>query len=487
MAVVDRLPRSYLEFLENEDTYHINGLPLFVPGEDGPMEDMLGLLEAMRPDLPSRYIPIRLLDTRFLCLCLTDEKKTLEDASLVEIDLAVTDPPRKVHPSFKKYYDDSKEFERRRDGAFRRIKWHLESAKRQRKLYGHKNGGYLPRNKDWRTIRSCVHDLVVGLATIRHDEEFNGLDVDVFLCTDHPSYEAGYGIRALTLLLLSDAYRNGATMAMRFARYSAKEGKRVAERIPRELLQLATGLGVDLKKVYEGVVSHEESLELYSALVGLSPAVRKNIQPHVGRGTFSLPGLCFLISARIWSLEETSWILLNDPRPEGVLFGEDKPEDRLYYMASVQHGRAALLASHLRQRLMLNADESGGECFVEIDGPKWLYRPTQPVTVDWTASSKSVRFGAGEVIAVYPNPHRPLPQETKRIVEDVKRLYGLKKVEKENIVLYSAEFGNVPNIKKIVEEILKKTGILLLISPFSCNELDEEVKRRMTRARLVRR
>lgn len=487
LNILQRLPKSYISFLENESVHAINGLSLFAPGENGDMEDMLILLQAMRPDLPPIYVPIRLMDNRFLCLSVPEKGTRVEDSPLFEIKMEGVDVPKKIHPSFKKYYIDGKQFEKRRNGALRRIRWHLENAKRRGKKYDHQHGGALPRSKDWRPVRSCVHDLVVGLAAIRHDESFNGLDVDVFLCTDHPNYEPGHGVRALASLLLSDAYRNGATMAIRFTRYDGRKRTRVPERIPRDLVGLAEQLGVNLARSQDGIITHDESLELYSLLVGLSSAVKRGIEPHIARGAFSLAGLCFLISSKVWSLEEASWILLNAPRPEGVLFGIDKPEDRLNYLDSIYYGRAALLARHLHQRLISNSGQAGEGCLVEIAGLAWTYRPAHPVSLDWNVRDSVLNLSANEAVVVFPNPHPLLPQEEKRIVEDITHLYGVSSQSTQKFILYGAEVQRVPSVKKLAEIAEQKAGIQLLSAPFSCSELDQEVERRMARARMVRK
>jgi hypothetical protein len=402
----------------------------------------------------------------------------------VEIEIEQESPPRTVHPSFRKYYQDCKRFETYRDGVLRRLRLHLQHA---RQNYDHNFGGKLPRSKDWRPIRSCVHDLVVGLALIRHNEHLNGLEVGEFICTDHPSYQPGHGVRALALLLLSDAYRNGATMAIRFTQYQRSAKKRVSKKIPMGLIDLARQAGVRLANSQSGVITHEESMELYSALVGLDTAVREEIEAHFRRGAFSLPGLCYLISSKVWSLEEASWILLNANRPEGVLFGGDKPEDRVAYLDSIHYGRAVLMAGQLGQRLIADPDQAGAGCDVEIAGDVWIYRPAHPVTLDWTTDGGSFTVHAHKPIAVFPNPHPIMPDEEKRIENDIEHLKQMERNDTRKCILYSAEFHEIRDIKEIAANAEKEAGVRVLIAPFSCREIDQEVERRIRRARMVRR
>jgi hypothetical protein len=484
LNLIERLPRSYQEFFINEKTHLINGLPLFDFEVDGEMQKMTIILQAMRPDLRPDYIPMRIMDSRLLCLDVSGSAIAPDDAPMVEIDIERIDPPRKVHPSFRSYYQDCKRFEKYRDGVLRRLKRHLQYVGQN---YDHNRGGQLPRSKEWRPIRSCVHDLVVGLALIRHDEHFNGLDVGEFICTDHPSYQPGHGVRALALLLLSDAYRNGATMTIRFTRYDGRAKKRVFKKIPMELMELARHVGVKIVNDEDGIITHEQSIELYSALVGLSPAVRKEVEPHFSRGAFSLPGLCYLISSKVWSLEEASWILLNANRPEGVLFGVDKPEDRLKFLDSIYYGRAAVLAGHLHQRLIVDQNQAGAGCIIEVIGSAWIYRPAHSIALDWTAGNNTFTVHAQESIAVFPNPHPIMPMERNRIVGDIKQIMNMDLKDATKNVLYGAECREIPDIEKIAEAAEKKSGVRVLIAPFPCREIDQKVERRMSRARMVRR
>jgi hypothetical protein len=66
------------------------------------MEDMILVLRTMRPDLPASYIPIRLMDTRFLCLFVSEQGTLVEDSPLFEITMDGIDAPKEVHPSFKR-------------------------------------------------------------------------------------------------------------------------------------------------------------------------------------------------------------------------------------------------------------------------------------------------------------------------------------------------------------------------------------------------
>jgi hypothetical protein len=55
------------------------------------------------------------------------------------------------------------------------------------------------------------------------------------------------------------------------------------------------------------------------------------------------------------------------------------------------------------------------------------------------------------------------------------------------ILLVSAEIENISDIREISETLLHNNGIYILIPPINCSELNEDVDKRMTRARQVRK
>ena len=444
-------------------------------------------LRSTRPDLPPQYLAIRFMDSRALCLDLRGGIK--EDAPLVEIDLKGNKPPRTVHNSFHRYLNEGQRSERHINGALKKIKRHLQETANKDKKYEHDFTGSKPsfKMRDWRVMRSCIHDQVVGLTAIRYNEEFNGLEVDVFICTDHPNYQPIHGVRSLTILILSDAYRNGGTMEIRFTRYKdARSKQRVPDRIPLNLYSLAHKLGITFNNVEKGIIYHNEAVDLYAKIIGLSKEVLGVINEYQSAGRLTTQGLCYLLSTRIWTIEEASWILLNYPRPEGVLFGADLPEDRFNYMESVSYGRSALLATKLYNRLKIDTQGNDGECFVRLNDLTWLYKTIEDAMLDWGALGRSLCFTPKDVIEVLPRPRVVLPKEISRITDDVKSFLKHSKQKTRKFILYSSDFCNLKNLNKNAKQVEEKTGIGILIAPFKCRELDNEVDQRMSQSRVLR-
>ncbi|MEL7657528.1 MAG: hypothetical protein AAGU75_16660, partial [Bacillota bacterium] len=77
--------------------------------------------------------------------------------------------------------------------------------------------GKLPRNYVWRPYRFCSQDVVLGLTVVRHSVDNNCLEVDVCMTSDVLEFEEGIGVKITTSFLLSEAYKCGGSMEIRFS------------------------------------------------------------------------------------------------------------------------------------------------------------------------------------------------------------------------------------------------------------------------------
>ena len=483
-------PESYRKFLEEEGSGLIYGLPIYGLPASQNIDSVWGATEALRLARPNlrNYIVIRFMDSRALCVDLSNNGR--DEDPLVEINLIGNEQPKKIHDSFALYLEEGKRSEEEINRALRKIGnlFRYENIKE----YDHKSdpeskSKRLPfKAKDWRVMRSSVHDQIVGLTAFKHDEEFNGLEVDAFISTDHPDYEPGHGVRALMILLLSDAYKNGATMEIRFTRHDPKKGERVPGRIPNQLNALLRENKIRLSRYEQGIITHNEAVNLYATILGITNELKERIKKYEAEGRLSLQGVCYILSSRLWTIEEASWILFNCPRPEGVLFGRDVPEDRMKYLESLSYGRAALAVTKFRNKLENNISENEGDSFVEIDGPLWKIVPKQPSEIDWSISSETIQIKKGDKIIVLSRPRRFMPSENQLITEDVNTLISNTKDDSRKFLLYSSDFSKVSNFKEIADRIKHKTDIEILLLPFNSKELDEKVNEKMLKARVVR-
>jgi len=479
-----QLPSSYTNYLKNSNNELVFGLPILGVQDTYLLDSVLGATAALRlnrPDL-SQYAVIRVLDDRALCLDINNGNSA--DAPLVEVNLNDTSMvPERVHASFKSYIDDHDRTTRRVQGAIRRIKSHMKRGAWER--YEHSGTARLgSKPRHWRVLRSCVHDQVVGLTAIRHNENFNGLEVDVFICTDHPDYEPGHGVKALMMLLFSDGYRNGGTMAIRFTRDDHQTKSRVPDKIPVEISNLCNQLGIKIEKPLEGIITHEVSLILFASIVGLTREAIKKINHYYQLGRdITLQGVCYLVASRLWTAEEATWLLSNCHRPEAVLFGSDMPEEWFNYQEAISYGRAVIASTKLYKKLSLLHGENDGSCAINVDGEFWQLTPSQDVVLDWLPNGNSVHIKAKSTITILPRPRHPLINEKDKIVEEANHLA---KKPGSKYLLYANDMLKLGYLEKL-QTILNKHDMGILLLPYSCRELDDALEQKMSRARVLRK
>lgn len=453
---------------------HLFGLPLLgLPL--GPAPDNIWgatlLLQATRPDLPAEFLAIRLLDGRALCV----PSQGGNDASMVEIELRGDAPPRALDQSFAHYLKSGASDVRRTEEIFDHVETILT---RRGYTYDHARGGKLPRAHQPRIVRSCVHDMVVGIAELRQDEASNLTAIGLFECTDHPLYQPGHGVRSLTSLVLADAYKSGGSMALRFERVGGLRGKV----LPTEVTALAGALGVELSAADRGRISHDEGVEFFAAISGLSAQAIRRVKDVGKQQRLSIEALSFLILSNCWTAAETEWILHNAPRPAAVLFGEDGPENWLLKTEASAFGRAAILATMLRSSLTGSGVEGADTASCTISSGVFVLEPTRSCVMPWLDDRP---LSPGQSIAVRPCPRFPLAFEASLVEADAHALAAASPAAAFRWLVYSAEANEAELSAARID--LEALGVELVLSPYRLSDLQEIYEGRLNRARRVRR
>ncbi len=236
------------------------------------------------------------------------------------------------------------EFNRNRglQSGLERLNWHIQNSEYD---WDHQIGGKLPRNHMWRPLRFCVQDVLLGMTVLRHNRNLNCLEVDVFLTASIPEYESDCGSRALTLLILSEAYKCGGSMEVQFSKYVENQT------IPLDLVDLAASLGIFFKNADRGIITPTEAKRLYIALTGFSDDLESRLNELEQAGRISSAMTCYAIHHGIWDRREVEAILLSCPRPASLLTGYSKPEQRHLYLHDLVYARTALLFGCLDRNL----------------------------------------------------------------------------------------------------------------------------------------
>ena len=383
--------------------------------------------------------------------------------------------------------------------GFNRLAWHVEESP-QRLGYDHATGGKLPRNHIWRPYRFCVQDVLFGATVVRHAREHNCLEVDVFLTVEVPQYEPDSGARWLALFLLSEAYKCGGSMEIRFTQHV--EGKR----IPFSLCQLAESIDSPFQQesIDQGCIPPQEARDLFANLTGFSPGLRERIDELDAQRRLSIERVCYSIHHGVWTLDEIESIVLSSPYPDMVLSGEIQPEQRHLYSHVLFEARSGLLGGFLDRKMALreHADESGAAFDLEDDERniiiefeaaihgKWYSCPDESMPVPWLLGGKEHSVNPNDNIVVLIRA-RDATGIKRRLTSDID-LVGERAVQsigEQYFVLVPFDF-NDPHISDDERQALinraqsKQVGIM--VCPESISTMDAEVRKRLMSSRIMR-
>ena len=268
-----QLPEAYREFLLTFGSLTVGNITVLgakaAPGPDFDVQSALDLMRTIDPELPNWIVPVMLADrTNFLCLNCSPSRSDFDRGPLVEldIDLMPVDYQGLEPIGFfgEVVYGRIREEHYTKQGLRqleRRVNEFIEKHK-----YDHAKGGDLPCNHEWRPYRYCIQDVLFGSIVVRHNRDGNYLHVDVFLPVAIPGYETDAGAEALTVFLLSEAYKCGGTMEIRFS--ENVEGGNV----PAVLRRIAARHGVEISE--RDHITPYQARKLYAGTTGFSPNLR---------------------------------------------------------------------------------------------------------------------------------------------------------------------------------------------------------------------
>lgn len=379
------------------------------------------------------------------------------------------------------------------DFALDRFEEHVERYDRR---YRSKNR--LPKNHVWRPYRFCVRDVVLGLTVVRHHRKDNLLEADLFLTTDLPQFEPHVGAKITTLFLLSEAFKCGGTMEIRFTE-TVWHG-----RVPEQLYDLAFDKGVDLNHVFEGHITPSESRNLYLALTDFSKEAEAKVRWLAKEDRISSERVCFMVHNGVWSLEEIESIILGSDRPERILLGKSVPEHRRLYLNDLIHARVALLGSFLDRKLAFRERGNEEKAFdLEADERRFntsfdpqffakVCQPEEPIPIPWTNGSGDENWvfeGEQLVVMVRPRTSAELLlhfQEDLERAGEMRETYG---IEESNhfFILTPRDFMDLPEERRkdFLEEARKKK-VEVMVCPETVDGLDADAMDRLNRSRVIR-
>lgn len=214
--------------------------------------------------------------------------------------------------------------------------------------------GERPRAHVLRPIQLACQNVVIGMATIEQDAQFDGLRVVDYVTCEVSHLATHEADRALAALILCDAFRNGGTMEVRFG---AKGRERA---VPPALRRLGRSIGLGLGEEDPCAITPLEARRLFLAVTPMEIGLRERYAALIDRGGLAPERVCYTLMAGIWSAPELDYILATSSRSLSILSGggELAPTGRI--LSEYETCRAAIMIGTLIRRLS-NADRAAGD------------------------------------------------------------------------------------------------------------------------------
>lgn len=500
-------PLEYRQFLGNYGACFANGsaiLGLGKPQQTGmPVADAILMLRLSHTAMPLDLVPIEDLgEGHFACLVARQTKSAV--SPVVEVDINNPLPVEKLPQlaaCFRDYlYDRLIQIHRgsqsnAKNAALGILERHVKSYQ-SKFTYDHAKGGKLPRNHDWRPYRFCVQDVLFGATVVRHWRDYNCLQVDVFLTARIPEYDPLAGAHALSAFLLSEAYKCGGTMEIRFTE-NIESG-----RVPAELKQLASRYGVQVGKEDKDRITPAEAKAFYAALTDLPVHLQEKINALEKEGKIKMARACFAVHNGVWTKEQVEMLVLGSQRPDSVLAGLTLPSERHLYSHDLLHARAALLGGMLDLRLSMrqrvapdgatyDLEDDLRPLEIAFDGESYSkrYRSIEKIVLPWVyAKAKAVEIPASQEFQVLVRA-RDVADLFLHLEEDIDVAEQVRsRSNSPTFILVPSDITLLPEeLTRKISASLKRKKIELLVCPETVSTFDSDAAQRLARSRVLRK
>lgn len=499
------LPNDYRMFLGNYGAIFYNGVSIIgLGGARGDMTVVKALLHFRLgfSFLPKSLVPIEDLGQGMFACLLTSSKKN-EYCPIVKVN--ITKRPlsslEELAPCFVDYLYARLNSVGTTVAVSSKVdkSWQVfeQRVREYDKDFGydHAKGGKLPRNHDWRPYRFCIQDVVFALTVVRHLREANCLQVDVFLTAEIPEYDPLAGATSLASFLLSEAFKCGGTMEIRFTD-NVEDGQ-----VPEELRQLADRYNLQLGHMDRKGISPTEAKALYAALTDFSPALQAKIMELEERGKVKMARACYVVHHGVWSKQEVEVIVLGSGHPDSILGGQAQPHQRHLYHHDLLHARAALLAGMLDRMLARRerVSEEGTEYDMEddvrplaisFDGAAYArhYTSDEELQLPWLYPDGQARhIPAGMTFNVLVRA-RDAADMRLHLAPDIKEAESYRdQTGRPTLILLPNDFMALPDgSRQQIYQQAQNCQIGLLVCPDPVLAFDADAAQRLARSRVLR-
>ena len=197
-----------------------------------------------------------------------------------------------------------------------------------------------PKAHDLRPFQLACQNVIIGLAAFRRDMRFDGVSVPYWLTCEAPHVATWEGTRALSALLLCDAFQSGGTMEVSFAGHAE-------HRVPASLRRYGRTRGIQLGAEVDAgkSISPSEARALFWAVTPVPGDLRRRCERLIEAGVCSVERLCYTLLSPVWSAVELDFLAAccSGDRLASIIEGGAKVLDRPDRAAEMELARAAVL------------------------------------------------------------------------------------------------------------------------------------------------
>lgn len=358
-----------------------------------------------------------------------------------------------------------------------------------------KSKGSRPRDKDWRPVRLAVRDVVIGLTVFKHEGKSNVILVRLCATYDPKAIPGWSGTKFITTLLLSQAFKTGSNMGVKFT-YKVNEGA-----VPDLIQIMAADYGVELNHADEGIITPKEARLLYLAITEFSPDARAKIMQLAVNNLVAPERICYMVHHGTFTKEEMESVLLGTEFPENILGGKVTPREHMLFNDVVLRTRDVILGGVLNQKLQQKEeidektgnilDLEGNDRYIGINfDPEYfayVYDIQEETPVPWTKyAGWKLEEGSQMVVLVRA---RDIADFEYYFESDIAALEALKDKYGANaqyFLLSSRTINGLGESLMRYQEKLESLGIALMLCPESVPQLDQDIMLRMRDAETMR-
>jgi hypothetical protein len=327
---VVKIPDSLRKTLETIGEIKAVGMPYKLLGlteEKARRPTMASILAEIRMtnyNFPADLLPVEVLPERQIA-CVVLNGRDDPPVVLIDLDDPEFSKPRKRKPEIAPKYStfcqdwlaDVKGM--KTAGGFLR-------REEQKKSRGEIPTDKAARPDEWRAYRFCSQDVLIGLPLVRFNREENITEIAAFPCADLSSFDASTPVRALLTLVLSDAYRSGGDLSLRFvATANAMNNKPV--HVPSRILRFAWNNKINTKEMKFGELSADVAKRLYIRCLLCTDSFKALLERNdIG---LNAAAVCYSISNGLWDAVAAEYIARYASSPNRVFQGASTQIDSL--------------------------------------------------------------------------------------------------------------------------------------------------------------